>query len=66
MNLIKYILTLFIFLTPYLVQACSVCGGANSPAQTAAYLNTTFFLAGMPIAMASLLFYWIYQRYKSA
>lgn len=58
------VLTGLILFAPHMMEACSVCGGANSPLQTSAYLNTTFFLAGMPMVIVGLVFYWIYRKSK--
>lgn len=61
---LKGFLVVIILLASHTLEACSVCGGANSPLQTAAYLNTTFFLAGMPLVIGLMAFFWIRSKYK--
>lgn len=65
MRSLKAFLVTMILLAPHVLEACSVCGGANSPLQTAAYLNTTFLLAGMPMVIGAAVFFWIYKKSKT-
>jgi hypothetical protein len=42
--------------------ACPVCSSAKDEANRAAFLGTTVFLTGLPIAMIGGLIYWVARR----
>lgn len=67
----RYIFALVIALSvttflPDILTACPLCqsGGGISPQTVSAYKGITLFLAVLPIAGASGVFYWIYTKNK--
>lgn len=57
--------TILIVNTPWVAYACPVCFSAKDEANRLAFLGTTVFLTGLPIALIGGFAYWALRRLRA-